>query len=49
MITQLLGLVIGMCVGYLLGLFVYEQMQLVKEKQRRRKIREELDRLYKDC
>lgn len=48
MIMQLLGAVIGMCIGYLLGLFVYEQMQLVVEKRRRRKIREELDRLYKD-
>jgi len=48
MIAQLLGVVIGMCVGYLLGLFVYEQMQMLVEKRRRRKIREELDRLYKD-
>jgi membrane protein YqaA with SNARE-associated domain len=27
MIMQMLGLVIGVCAGYLLGLFVYEQMQ----------------------
>ena len=48
MTMQLLGAVIGMCAGYLLGLFVYEQMQLIAEKRRRRKMREELDRLFND-
>jgi len=48
MTMQLLGAVIGMCIGYFLGLVVYEQMQMLAEKRHRRKIREELDRLYKD-
>ena len=48
MIMQMFGLAIGLCTGYFLGLFVYEQMQLIAEKRRRRKMREELDRLFND-
>jgi len=48
MTMQLLGAVIVMCVGYFLGMVVYEQMKMLAEKKHRQKIREELDRLYKD-
>lgn len=46
--AALLGSVILLCMGYLLGWVIYEQYSMLKERNHRRKVREELDRIFRD-
>lgn len=47
-IAALLGSVILLCMGYLFGWVLYEQYSMLKERNHRRKVREELDRIFRD-
>lgn len=46
--TELFGMFVLLCVGFIGGWFVYNQYDMLRDRHYRQKMRKELDRLFKD-